>query len=129
MRIIEIKDKNHIEAFRKLPFKLYKNDPNWIPHLRQDVEAIFDPKQNKFFRHGEAIRWVLENEHGEVIGRVAAFINEKVANTFKQPTGGMGFFDCINDEKAAFKLLDTCKEWLEERGMKAMDGPINFGEK
>ncbi|GAB4380399.1 MAG: hypothetical protein Kow0075_11670 [Salibacteraceae bacterium] len=129
MRIIEVKDKQHIEEFRKLPFKLYKDDPNWIPYIRQDVEAVFDPKSNKFFRHGEATRWLLFDDTGECIGRVAAFINKKTAFTYKQPTGGMGFFECINNQEAANMLFDTCKAWLEERGMQAMDGPINFGEK
>lgn len=129
MKIIEVKDKKTIEEFRKLPYKIYADDPNWIPHIRQDVEAVFDRSKNKFFRHGDACRWILQNDNGETIGRVAAFINEKQARTYKQPTGGMGFFDCVDDEKAAFKLLDTCKDWLEARDMKAMDGPINFGEK
>ena len=129
MRTIEVRDKNQIEAFRKLPFKIYASDPNWIPHLRQDVEAVFDKSQNKFWRHGEAERFILLEENGECIGRVAAFINKKTSQTFKQPTGGIGFFECINDEKAAYALFDKCKNWLTERGIQAMDGPINFGEK
>ena len=63
------------------------------------------------------------------IGRVAAFVNHKQSKSFKQPTGGMGFFECINDQEAANQLFDTCAQWLEDREMKAMDGPINFGEK
>ncbi|MEZ4722939.1 MAG: hypothetical protein R2813_13780 [Flavobacteriales bacterium] len=129
MRIIEIKDKQQIEEWRKLPFQLYNADPNWIPHLRQDIEAVFDLKKNKFFRHGEATRWLLYNDDGMCIGRVAAFINRKLSNTFKQPTGGLGFFECVDDQNAANLLFDKSKKWLEERGMEAMDGPINFGEK
>ena len=125
----EVNDKKTIEAFRKLPFSIYKGDKYWIPAVRQDVEAVFDPKQNKFFRHGEAVRWIFSNEQGEVVGRVAAFINRKQANTYKQPTGGMGFFECIESEAVAFQIFDQCKQWLQERGMEAMDGPINFGEK
>ena len=60
---------------------------------------------------------------------MAAFIDEKRSNTFKQATGGMGFFECVNDQEAAFKLFDACKKWLIDRGMAAMDGPVNFGEK
>lgn len=129
MRVIEIKDKSQIEAFRRLPYELYKNDPHWVPHIRQDIEEVFDRKQNKFWHHGEACRWLLEDDKGEIIGRVAAFINKKLAHTFKQPTGGMGFFECTDDQKAANMLFDVCEKWLTERGMEAMDGPINFGEK
>src|SRR5690606_37987857 len=71
----------------------------------------------------------LLQKNGKTIGRVAAFINRKTANKFKQPTGGMGFFECVDDKEAAFMLFDCCKEWLQEKGMQAMDGPINFGEK
>jgi GNAT superfamily N-acetyltransferase len=129
MHTIEVRDKNQIEAFRQLPYRIYANDSKWIPNLRQDVEAVFDKSQNKFWRHGKAERWILMDDSGQCIGRVAAFVNIKTSNTFKQPTGGMGFFECINNSKAAFILFYRCKSWLEERGMQAMDGPINFGEK
>ena len=74
---VEVTNKETIETFRKLPYRIYQGDPHWIPHLRQDIEAVFDPKQNKFFRHGEVTRWIFKNETGEVVGRVAAFINRK----------------------------------------------------
>ena len=128
MPIIAVDNQKSIERFHKLPFKIYKNDPHWVPHLKQDVESVFDKKKNKFFRHGEAERWILE-KNGEVVGRVAAFINTKANKKSKIPMGGIGFFECINDEKLAFELLDHCKNWLEEKGMQGMDGPINFGEK
>jgi hypothetical protein len=70
----------------------------------------------------------MTDEKGQFAGRVAAFINRKKAFTFQQPTGGMGFFECVNDKEAAQILFDACRTWLEERGMQAMDGPINFGE-
>ena len=116
------------EDFRQLPYKIYQDDPNWIPHIRQEVEAVFDPKQNTFFTHGQAERWIMKDQAGAVVGRVAAFINKRKAHTFSQPTGGMGFFECIDDQAAAFTLFDQCQAWLSERGMEAMDGPINFGE-
>ncbi|OPG94324.1 hypothetical protein B2I21_32060, partial [Chryseobacterium mucoviscidosis] len=59
--------------------------------------------------------------------KVAVFINETYQQ--KQPTGGIGFFDCVNDQETANFIFDHCKSWLQERGMEAMDGPINFGER
>lgn len=128
MLIQEVKDAKTEKEFLQLPFKIYKNDPNWVPHLKQDIQAVFDPKKNKFFRHGEVIRWIL-TDNGKTVGRVAAFINHKANKKSKVPIGGMGFFECINDEKAAFKLFDQAKEWLKGKGMEVMEGPINFGEK
>ncbi|MFA8449207.1 MAG: GNAT family N-acetyltransferase [Bacteroidales bacterium] len=127
MKIIEVTDKNTQRAFLNMVDLIYKDDPNYVRPLDMMIEKVFDPNKNVFFNHGKCTRWILE-EDGLVIGRIAAFINDKKAYTFDQPTGGMGFFECIDDEKVAFALLDKAKEWLAEHGMKAMDGPINFGE-
>ena len=129
MKIIEVNSRAMIRDFLYVPRIIYNGDPNWIVPLERDIEGVFDKKKNKFFRHGEVIRWVMKDDNGLLVGRVAAFINRKTAKTFKQPTGGMGFFECIDDKETAFALFDKCKEWLKERGMEAMDGPINFGER
>ncbi len=130
MRLIEVTDEVSAKEFLEFPVRLYKGEVNWVRPLDKDIEDIFDREENKFFRHGEAVRWILKDEKGKTIGRVAAFINKKTVNAEnKQPTGGMGFFESINDKEAAFKLFDVCKEWLKDRGMEAMDGPINFGER
>lgn len=130
MQIIEVSTPKHIKEFLRLPVRLYKGkDTAWIRPLDKDIEQVFDPKKNKLFRGGEATRWILKDDNGETLGRVAAFINPKTAQKNDQPTGGMGFFECINDQAAANLLLDTCKNWLAERGMEAMDGPINFGDR
>lgn len=129
MQVIEVKDKKTINEFLNLPFKIYEDDKNWIPHLKQDIEKVFDPLKNKAHSNGKIIRWILTDENNLTIGRIAAFIDYKTANTFEQPTGGIGFFECINNKVAAFKLFDTAKKWLTNNNMEAMDGPINFGEK
>ena len=130
MTIIEVADDKKLQQeFLLLPVKLYAQDANWIRPLDQDIEHTFDPKKNKYFKHGEAIRWILKNFEGETIGRVAAFINHETANKEDQPTGGMGFFECVENESAAFLLFEMCKKWLTSKGIEAMDGPINFGER
>ncbi len=127
--IIEVDSPSRKKEFLELPVRLYKNEENWIRPLDVDVESVFDPKKNKFFRHGEAVRWLLVDENNKSVGRVAAFYDKKTAKSYEQPTGGMGFFECINDKEAGFQLIDQCKEWLESKGMEAMDGPVNFGDR
>lgn len=128
MKLIEVTTKSHAKQFIKVAHLIYKDDPHWICPLDNIVNGIFDRNKNVFYTHGDAIRWILVDDDNKLIGRVAAFINEKKAYKFDQPTGGMGFFECIEDKKAAFMLFDKCVEWLESKGMEAMDGPINFGE-
>lgn len=127
MHVIEVTGKETAREFLELPRKIYRADPNWICPLEKDIEFIFDPRRNHFFSHGECTRWILKR-NGEVSGRIAAFINHNKAFKNPVPTGGAGFFECINDRDAAFKLFDTAKQWLKEKGMKAIEAPVNFGE-
>jgi hypothetical protein len=128
MQIIAVSDSKTKRDFLNVARFLYKDDPNWICPLDAEIEQIFDAAKNPFFKHGTCKRWILQDDVGNTIGRVAAFINEKKAHQYEQPTGGMGFFECTDNKAAAFLLFDTAKTWLQEQGMKAMDGPINFGE-
>src|ERR1700756_4675787 len=108
MELKEVKVGKTVKDFTQLPFLIYKNDPNWIWHITQEIEEVFNRSQNPYFTHGDCIRWVLY-DNNKPIGRVAAFINERTAHTFEQPTGGMGFFECIENKEAADKLFDACK--------------------
>ncbi|MCS7027234.1 MAG: GNAT family N-acetyltransferase [Bacteroidia bacterium] len=125
----EVISKAHKKQFLEVARKIYQNDPNWVCPLDIEIEAIFDPDKNSFFQHGTAKRWILIRvSDKEVVGRVAAFINQKKVHQNGLKVGGMGFFECINDLEAAYMLFDACQSWLREQGMDAMDGPINFGE-
>ncbi len=122
-----VSDKISIKAFLDFPAQLYQNDPSWSRPLDSDIEKIFDPKQNKKFRQGDAIRWILYNEQDKSISRIAVFYTKKKEGKSEQPTSGIGFFDCINDQDAADIMFNAAKVWLGNNGMDAMDGPINFG--
>ncbi len=128
MRIQEVSDRRTKKAFLRVPRIIYMDDDTWVCPLDKEIESIFNPKDNVYFEHGEATRWILYDSQNQLSGRVAAFIDRNSSGKYDQPTGGMGFFECINDQRAAGLLFDTAKRWLEERGMEAMDGPINFGE-
>ena len=130
MKILEVNNQSLAKEFLRLPLQIYKHDKTWIRPLDKDIDAVFDPKKNKTFRNGTCIRWVAQDESGKTVGRIAAFVNKKTANRGNdQPTGGIGFFESIEDQKVAFALFDQAKLWLEEQGMEAMDGPVNFGER
>lgn len=129
MQLTEVTTDADQTAFNSVPKLIYADDPNYIPHLRQDIDKTFDPKKNRAFKGGAAKRWVLRDDRGGLTGRIAAFVNKKYSEGMEQPTGGIGFFECINDIACARMLFDTAIEWLQSQGMEAVDGPINFGEK
>jgi len=130
MQLIEVKDKRTAKQFIQVNIEINKNDPNYIRPLDKDIDVVFDRVKNKTFRFGEATRWILQAKDGKLLGRIAAFVNKKYKNKDDDvPVGGIGFFDCIHDQPAADMLFDVAKHWLLQKGMQAMDGPINFGEK
>ena len=124
--VITPKDKREFINFAK---EIYRNDSNWVQPLDCDIESVFDPAKNALFADGEAIRWVVKNTHGKICGRIAAFYSRHQAEANDQPTGGCGFFESIDDQEVANILFDASKEWLMQRGMEAMDGPVNFGDR
>jgi hypothetical protein len=130
MQLIEVTDAATARDFIRVNIELNRPYPNYIRPLDKDVNDVFDPAKNKAFRHGTCIRWILKDEQGKLIGRIAAFVNKKYKNkgdTF--PVGGIGFFDCIDNQLAADMLFDVSRHWLRQHNMEAMDGPINFGER
>ncbi|MBA3828253.1 MAG: hypothetical protein H0X33_04900 [Taibaiella sp.] len=127
MHLHKVQTEADKKLFLKVATDIYINDPSWISPLDKDIEEVFDPNQNKYFKKGECNRWILIDDCDKAIGRVAAFVNRQYKED--QPTGGIGFFECSNNQGAADFIFDHCRKWLEERGMEAMDGPINFGER
>ncbi len=128
MNLIKVDDRKTRQLFLDTSRAIYKNDKTWVCPLDNDINAIFDPLTNPYYKHGAAERWILTDEKNKPVGRIAAFIDYNLCDSYEQPTGGTGFFECINDRKAAFLLFDTSREWLKGKGMQAMDGPVNFGE-
>jgi len=127
MEIIEVKDKKTGKEFLEVARIIYRDDPNWVCPLDNDLEKVFNPETNSYYKHGEAVRFILK-EKNKLIGRIAAFIDKHTMNDTEQPTGGCGFFECIDNQEAANMLFDAAKSWLSGKGIEAMNGPINFGE-
>ncbi len=124
----------HRRAFLTCPDQHYRADPEaaryYVRPNNQEIEAIFDPAKNKLFAvGGQAARWLLLDAAGQAVGRIAAFVNPKIQTTEAVPVGGFGFFEGPDDQTAANLLLDMARQWLEARGMQAMDGPVNFGDR
>lgn len=119
-----VKTKKELMQFIKLPWKIYKNDPNWVPHLIMDRKKILDRNHNPFFKHGD-MELFLAEKNGELCGRIAAIKNDLHNKYNEDNVGFFGFFECTDDQQVANALFDTAKQWLKSEGFDAMRGPAN----
>jgi hypothetical protein len=130
MQITEVLTPETELQFLKLPLEIYKNNPFWIRPLDKDITSVFDVKKNTVAKTDNFKRWLLFDDNQKAIGRIAGFVNEKTKlKNNDYPVGGIGFFECIDHQEAANLLFDTAKKWLEDNGVEAMEGPINFGDR
>lgn len=123
----EVTDALKIKQFNEFPAKLYRADPNWCRPLDVSVEEIFDKLTNKHLSNGDIIRWIVSDSKGKCLGRIAAFYTQDSFKQPEKPTGGIGFFDSVDEKEVAFMLFDQAKAWLKANKLEAMEGPSNPG--
>ncbi len=127
--MIEIKevafgDKKLLKAFKEFPWKIYKNDSNWVAPLKMDLNKIFNPDKFPFYDYGR-MQLFLAYKNNEVAGRIAAIENDRYNKIQQENKGFFGFFETINDQNVANLLLDTAKKWVKEKGMTHIIGPAS----
>jgi hypothetical protein len=128
VQVLPVGSQARWQDFLDFPRQLYADDPAWVGPLDMEVRALFDPRKNPHFSDGEAQLWVAYDQQGRPIGRIAAFVYYPKARRYAVPTGGIGFWETIEDYTVAAALLDTAQEWLQGRGLEAADACVNFGE-
>lgn len=116
MKIIEVNTPKQAQSFIDLPKFIYKLDPQWVCPLDIEIENVFDPTKNSFYSHGEAIRFLLIDENGQPIGRVAAFINTNKAFIGEKPTGDSVFLSVSTTKRQLFYFLIAVKAGFQPRG-------------
>ncbi len=114
-------------AFVKFPWRIYRGDPNWVPPLISDQLDNLDPKKNVFFDHAQVVLLYAARK-GQMLGTIAAFVDQQVVDRLGGGTGGFGFFEVLDDYAVAGRLLDAACDWLRAKGMRKMIGPTNFTE-
>ncbi len=112
------------KAFVNLPYRLYANDPNWIPPLKSEVAGLISPKHNPWFEHGRAVFFLAERD-GRVVGRISAQIDDLVQPSMGEGTGQWGMFEA-EDGEVATVLLDAAEAWLREQRMTRSIGPFSI---
>jgi GNAT superfamily N-acetyltransferase len=125
MYIHPVTTKSDLKRFVHFPYTLYKNDKVWVPPLLDEQFSQFDAKRNPTLDHCEYALFILE-ENGKILGRIAAFIDNLALETWKEPIGLFGYYECADDIKASNMLLMSAADWLHKKGMKTMRGPWSF---
>ncbi|ACK71386.1 conserved hypothetical protein [Gloeothece citriformis PCC 7424] len=114
------------KAFLHLPLKIYQNDPYWVSPLIKSIAKQLDPS-NPFCQFGQFQLFIaIKTESGEAIGRIVAAINHHLIERENKPVGLFGYFECIEDFAVAQALLETACQWLSDRGMTEVRGPIDL---
>jgi GNAT superfamily N-acetyltransferase len=111
--------------FIEVPYRLRRDDPQWVPPLRFERRQFLDPNKNPWFEHSEAQLFTCERD-GEAVGRISAHIDHRWDEYQGGSDGMFGFFDSDDDPEVAKALIDAATGWLRERGRSRMLGPMDF---
>jgi len=125
IRIVPVQTKAQWHDFHHLPFKIYRDDPNWVAPLLLERHFHFQPKHNPYFQHATAA-FFLAYRGTEPVGRITAQIDQLHLERYKDATGHFGFIEGIDDSQVFSALLEAAEGWLRQNGMKRAIGPVSF---
>lgn len=125
LTISKVKSLEERKAFLSLPWKVYEDDPYWVPPLFSERLDFTDPDQNPFYHHADVDLFVAKRG-GEMVGTIAAFTNHRHNEYHQENIGFFGFFEVLKDPEAAQALLQTAEDWARDRGHTALRGPAQF---
>ena len=127
VQIIPVANKKEKMEFIKFPWKVYKNDPYWVPPLILDMKNMMDRNKCPFFEHSEA-DFFIARKNGETVGRIAAILNNRHNQVHKDNIGFFGFFEAINDVDVTRSLLNAAADWCREKNLDSIRGPMNYSQ-
>ncbi len=122
--IKEVTGKSDLKKFLTLPWKIYRDNPYWVPPLIREDRKLFSPRHNPFWEHAARVLFIAFRD-GEVVGRIAAIEDRDFIAYHREQTGYFGFFECLDDPEAARGLFRATGDWLRKRGLAKMIGPLN----
>ncbi len=124
LKIQAVQSRREKKQFFQLPWQLYRNDPSWIPPLRQNQLELLNYKHHPFYDQNE-IQTFLALRDGQPVGRVAAIVNNAHNQHYGERRGFFGFFECIEDQEVSDGLFRAVRAWFAERNIFAVRGPTN----
>lgn len=123
--IKEVTNRRLLREFVNFPFKLYRDNPYWVPTLRSDELNTLRKDKNPAFAFCQAKYW-LAYKDGKIAGRIAGIINPRYQERWGNAYARFGWIDFINDDQVSQSLLSKVEEWAQEQGMQAVHGPLGF---
>ncbi len=124
--IERVASREKLNRFVDLPFRLYRDDPNWVPPVKYLQRQLLDRSKHPFHRHADVEYFLARDGEGTVRGRVASIVNHAHNEYHDEKTGFFGFMEMENDLRLTRCLLEACQKELEAAGMDRIRGPMNF---
>jgi GNAT superfamily N-acetyltransferase len=125
LEVRPVRGRKDLTTFIRLPWRLYKDEPLWVPPLVHERRQFLDRARNPFFEHAEA-EYFLAWRDGRAVGRITAQIDFRLNEFQSNDWGLFGFFECEDDPEVAAELLGVAETWLRMRGRDRMVGPMDF---
>jgi GNAT superfamily N-acetyltransferase len=123
---IDTNDKAIVKRFVRIPYRLYKNYPQWVPPLYMDVETQLNRKKHPYYEHSDADFFIATRD-GRDVGRIAALENKHFNEYHKTKQAQFYLFECEDDQEAANALFERAIDWAKGRGLNRIVGPKGFG--
>jgi len=124
LQVVKVEGKNDLNKFIRLPWSLYKDDPNWIPPLVLERRMQLSPK-NPYFEHAKFCSWITYRA-GKPVGRISAQIDRLHIDRYQDATGFFGMLEAEDNSLTFRTLLGTAETWLQNQGMQRISGPFNL---
>jgi hypothetical protein len=124
VEVTPVRRRAELKAFVDLPWRIYRGDPNWIPPIKSDLARLLDPQKHPFWQRSER-ELLLARRGSEVVGRIAAIVDNHYNGYHDERMGIWGFFECTRDPEAAAALFSEAEKWVRNKGMKFLRGPLN----
>ncbi len=125
VQVVPVRGRRLLHKFIDLPYRLYRDNPYWVPPLRRDVAETLSPHKNPFFEHGQIQPFLALDAAGRVVGRIAAIVNGMHLKKYNDGVGFFGFFECVPNFSVAEALFNAAADWLRKQGLQHMRGPTN----
>jgi len=124
VQVIPVEQPGQMQAFVDLPWKIYAQDPQWVPPLKKEVARLLDPEVHPFWKFSQ-VKLFLAQRGDEAVGRIAAIVDANYNRFHDERMGIWGFFECIDDVEVAGTLFAAVEEWVRGQGMTFLRGPLN----